>query len=341
MVTRNERMIAYWLLVCCATLLALVMVGGATRLTGSGLSIVEWRPVTGILPPFSDAAWEAELQKYRSSPEYQKVNRGMSIDQFKSIFWFEYWHRVLARLLGLLFALPLAWFWWRGMIPARLRWPLFGVLLLGAAQGYMGWYMVKSGLVDIPRVSPYRLAAHLSLALMIYAAMFWLALGLLWPAASARPAARWKALMPWVGFGLVATILMGAFVAGLRAGYVYNTFPLMDGQWIPDGLGWLEPWWRNLFENPLTVQFLHRVLAIGSLLLAVLLWWSGRRDLLPSRRQAVTVLMLLVATQASLGIFTLLHFVPVWLGTLHQGGAVIVLSALLATAHLARGQSAA
>ncbi|MCL4722630.1 MAG: COX15/CtaA family protein, partial [Gammaproteobacteria bacterium] len=234
----GERLVGYWLLTCCALLLALVMIGGATRLTGSGLSIVEWRPVTGILPPLNETAWLAEMDKYRQSPEYQKINRGMSLDDFKSIFWFEYWHRVVARLLGFVFALPLVWFWWRGRIPMRLRWPLLGVLALGAAQGYMGWFMVKSGLVDLPRVSPYRLAAHLSLALMIYAAMFWLALGLLW---------RRDAHGPWAGSGsgrlfpallglIVLTILSGAFVAGLKAGYMYNTFPLMAGRWVPQGL---------------------------------------------------------------------------------------------------------
>jgi cytochrome c oxidase assembly protein subunit 15 len=336
----DQRLIGRWLLLCCATLLALVMVGGATRLTGSGLSIVEWRPVTGVLPPFGEAAWEAELQKYRSSPEYQKVNRGMSIDEFKSIFWFEYWHRVLARLLGLLFALPLVWLWWRRRIPPRLRWPLLGILLLGAAQGYMGWFMVKSGLVDIPRVSPYRLAAHLSLALLIYAGMFWLALGALWPQAGPRARPRWRSLLAWLAACLVGTIIMGAFVAGLRAGYLYNTFPLMDGQWIPDGLGWLQPWWLNPFENPLTAQFLHRLLAMSSLALAALLWWIGRNDPLRERRRALGLLFVLVLLQASLGILTLLQHLPVWLGTLHQGGAVIVLSGLLIAAHAGRASSA-
>lgn len=336
----GDKALGHWLLCCCAMLLLLVMVGGATRLTGSGLSIVEWRPVTGILPPTSEAGWQAEMDKYRQSPEYQKVRRGMSLADFKKIYWFEYFHRLVARLLGVAFALPLAWFWWRGRIPAGLRWPLAGILALGAAQGYMGWFMVKSGLVDIPRVSPYRLAAHLSLALMIYAGMFWLALGTLWPQAAARSAPRWRALLPWVAGCLVGTIIMGAFVAGLRAGYLYNTFPLMDGQWIPDGLGWLQPWWLNPFENPLTAQFLHRLLAMASVALALLLCWSGRADPHLGRRRALGLLLGLVLAQASLGILTLLHHLPVWLGTLHQGGAVIVLSALLVVAHSARASTA-
>lgn len=336
---RNDTALGLWLLVCCAVLLALVMVGGATRLTGSGLSIVDWRPVTGMLPPLDQTQWRVEFDKYRQSPQYLKVNRGMSLDEFKTIFWFEYWHRVLARMLGLVFALPLVWFWWRGRIPPRLRWPLLGILALGAAQGYMGWFMVKSGLVDIPRVSPYRLAAHLGLALTIHAAMFWLALGLLWPkrdpqALSAPAVGR---LFPWL-LGLTATtIVFGAFVAGLKAGHVYNTFPLMDGRWLPEGLLYLEPTWRNAFENPLTVQFIHRCLGIGTLLLVLAAWLVGWRRA-PGRgaRLALHGLLVMTLLQVSLGIATLLLYVPVWLGTLHQGGAVVMLSAVLVLGHAVR-----
>ncbi|HRQ64569.1 MAG TPA: COX15/CtaA family protein [Xanthomonadaceae bacterium] len=336
--TRNERAIGYWLLACCAVLLALVMLGGATRLTGSGLSIVDWRPVTGVLPPMNETAWLVEFDKYRQSPEYQKVNRGMSLDEFKTIFYYEYWHRVLARLLGLVFALPLAWFWLRGRIPRHLRWPLLGLLALGAAQGWMGWFMVQSGLVDIPRVSPYRLAAHLSLALVIYAGMFWLALKLLWPQAQAGTRSRaFPALLTLVAF----TILSGAFVAGLKAGYVYNTFPLMDGRLVPTGVLYLEPAWRNFFENPATVQFMHRCLAIGTLLAVLAAWLVGWRRLAPGpARFALHALLAITLMQVALGIATLLLYVPVWLGTLHQGGAVIVLSAVLVLGHVVRSRAA-
>lgn len=332
-VTRNERAVGLWLLACCAVLLALVMLGGATRLTGSGLSIVDWRPVTGVLPPMSEAAWMVELDKYRQSPEYQKVNRGMSLDEFKTIFYYEYWHRVLARLLGLVFALPLAWFWLRGRIPPPLRWPLLGILALGAMQGWMGWFMVQSGLVDIPRVSPYRLAAHLSLALVIYACMFWLALKLLWPQRNTSGGSRgFLALLALIGI----TILSGAFVAGLKAGYVYNTFPLMDGRLVPTGVMYLEPAWRNFFENPATVQFTHRCLAIGTLLAVLAAWAIGMRRFAPGpARNALHAMLGITLMQVALGIATLLLFVPVWLGTLHQGGAVIVLSAVLVLGHLA------
>ncbi|MGB2787971.1 MAG: COX15/CtaA family protein, partial [Dokdonella sp.] len=224
----RPRAVGWWLLSCCAVLLTLVMVGGATRLTESGLSIVDWKPVTGVLPPMGDAAWQAEFSRYQTSPQFAKVNQDMSLGDFKVIFWFEFFHRLLARLLGLWFALPLLWFWLRGAIPARLRWPLFGILALGAAQGYMGWYMVKSGLVDIPRVSPYRLAAHLGLALLVYALMLRVAIGLLLdrvPAADSSTAQRWPRALLLV---MVATTIgFGAFVAGLRAGHMYNTFPPM------------------------------------------------------------------------------------------------------------------
>lgn len=313
---------------CCAVLLALVMVGGATRLTESGLSIVEWKPVTGVLPPLSEAAWEAELNRYRESPQYQKVNRGMSLDEFKTIFWYEYVHRLLARFLGLCFAVPFFWFLLRGRIPQPLRWPLVGVLLLGAAQGYMGWYMVKSGLVDIPRVSHYRLTAHLSLALAIYASMFWIGANALWPRAA--HATRTSRLV-WVIAGLlIITIIFGALVAGLRAGLVYNTFPLMGGTFLPPNAFLFEPWWLNFLENLGTVQFTHRWLAISTLLLIGLLYWRLRsRALAADQARALKLLLAMVAVQVTLGISTLLMHVPVWLGTLHQGGAVLLLTALL------------
>jgi cytochrome c oxidase assembly protein subunit 15 len=332
--TAHERQVGAWLMLCCAILLALVTVGGVTRLTGSGLSITEWKPVTGVLPPFSEQAWQAEFDAYRASPEYQVVNRGMSMADFKFIYGWEYAHRLLARLLGLVFAIPLAWFWLRGRIPPRLRWPLLGILGLGMLQGYMGWFMVKSGLVDIPRVSPYRLGAHLGLALLIYAAMFWLALGLLRPVRDAVTARLSGGLRP-VLVVLAVTIMSGAFVAGLKAGYVYNTFPLMAGQWVPDGLLHLEPAWRNWFENPATVQFTHRVLGMLTLGLVLFVWARAwRLPLTTTQRVAFHALAAMAVIQATLGIKTLLLFVPVSLGAAHQGGAVLLLSAVLFALHV-------
>jgi cytochrome c oxidase assembly protein subunit 15 len=316
-------------MICCLVLFCLVMLGGATRLTGSGLSMVEWEPVTGIIPPTSEETWMREFNAYRQSPEYQKVNRGMSLDDFKVIYWFEFGHRLLARSLGLVFALPLAWFLWRGWIPRRLRWPLLGLLGLGALQGWMGWYMVQSGLVDIPRVSPYRLAAHLSLALIIFSFMFRLALGLLMPAEHRpHPMRRWTiALLVMTAL----TVFVGAFVAGLRAGFVYNDFPFMAGRVIPEGILGLEPMWRNFFENTATVQFMHRILGISTLALVIVAWFRQRAHPLDvGARRAFHVLLAIVTLQVVLGIATLMLYVPVTLGTLHQGVAVLVLGAVVA-----------
>jgi cytochrome c oxidase assembly protein subunit 15 len=337
--TRVERQVAAWLLVCCLVLFSLVVLGGVTRLTGSGLSITDWRPVTGVLPPFSEQAWMQEFDAYRASPEYQKVNRGMSLDDFKVIYGYEYAHRLLARLLGLVFAVPLAWFWIRGRLPPRLRWPLVGLLGLGMLQGYMGWYMVASGLVDVPRVSAYRLAAHLGLALVIYAIMFWLALGLLRPrAGNAAPGFR-LGLRPLLAL-VAITIVSGAFVAGLRAGMIYNTFPTMGGQWVPDGLAALQPVWRNWFENAVTVQFTHRVLALATATLVLVIWLRALRlSLTFAQRMACHGLAVMLVVQVTLGIKTLLAFVPVSLGAAHQGGAVLLLSAALFALHeLSRGE---
>jgi heme a synthase len=337
--TRDERQVAAWLLVCCLVLFSLVVLGGVTRLTGSGLSITDWRPVTGVLPPFSEQAWMQEFNAYRASPEYQKVNRGMSLDDFKVIYGYEYGHRLLARLLGLVFAVPLAWFWIRGKLPPRLRWPLVGLLGLGMLQGYMGWYMVASGLVDVPRVSAYRLAAHLGLALVIYAIMFWLALGLLRPrTGNAAPGVR-LGLRPLLAL-VAITIVSGAFVAGLRAGMIYNTFPTMGGQWVPDGLAALQPVWRNWFENAVTVQFTHRVLALVTATLVLVLWLRALRlPLTFAQRVAFHGLAVMLVVQVTLGIKTLLTFVPVSLGAAHQGGAVLLLSAVLFALHeLSRGE---
>jgi cytochrome c oxidase assembly protein subunit 15 len=325
----HQRRVGIWLLLCCLVLFSLVMLGGATRLTGSGLSMVEWEPVTGIIPPTSEETWMREFNAYRQSPEYQKVNRGMSLDEFKVIYWFEFGHRLLARSLGLVFALPLAWFWWRGWIPRRLRWPLVGLLGLGALQGWMGWYMVQSGLIDIPRVSPYRLAAHLSLALIIFSFMFRLALGLLMPAEHRpHPMRRWTIVL-LVMTGL--TVFVGAFVAGLRAGFVYNDFPFMAGRLIPEGILGLEPLWRNFFENTATVQFMHRVLALSTLAVVIAAWIRQRAHPLDrGARVAFHLLFAIVTLQVALGIATLMLYVPVVLGTLHQGTAVLVLGAVIA-----------
>ena len=335
----NRATVARWLLVCCALVAAIVIVGGATRLTRSGLSIVEWQPLIGAIPPLSEADWQALFAQYRQTPEYKLVNRGMSLDAFKTIFWWEYGHRLLARLIGIVFIVPLAWFWLRGRIDRHLGVRLLGVFVLGGLQGAMGWYMVKSGLVDDPKVSHFRLTAHLGLALMIFWAMLWVALGQLYPPRQSFERSSGKL----GGFALIVTTLVfvmalsGGLVAGIRAGYAYNTFPLMNGHWIPPELFTIEPWWRNFFYNMATVQFDHRVLAYLLILAVGWLWWrvNAINGSLRARR-CVAFLGGALALQIGLGIATLLYKVPVLLGVLHQGGALLVLTGAILTAHALR-----
>ncbi|MBI3935803.1 MAG: COX15/CtaA family protein [Betaproteobacteria bacterium] len=336
--------IAAWLLACCALVFAMVVVGGVTRLTHSGLSIVEWQPIVGTIPPLSEAQWQETFAKYRQTPEYQKVNAGMSLDEFKGIFWLEYFHRLLGRVTGIAFLVPLLYFLARGRLEARLAWKLGAVFLLGALQGAMGWYMVASGLVDDPRVSQYRLTAHLALAFVIYGAMLWLALGLLIPQRPACEAGALRGLrrIAWAVTVLVLLMaLSGGFVAGIRAGLAYNTFPLMNGHLIPPELFMLEPWHENFFNNMATVQFDHR-LNSALLAVAVLLFWvKARKAVLPGRLQLVGHLLLLaVALQIGLGIATLLLVVPIPLAAAHQAGAVVVFTVALAINHALRATPA-
>ncbi|MBI5911863.1 MAG: COX15/CtaA family protein [Betaproteobacteria bacterium] len=335
--TRARLQVAAWLLACCALVFTMVVVGGVTRLTHSGLSIVEWQPILGTLPPVSEAQWLETFDKYKLTPEYRKVNRGMSLDAFKSIFWWEYFHRLLGRMIGVVFLLPLVWFWWRDRIDRPLALKLAGIFVLGGLQGAMGWYMVKSGLVDDPRVSQYRLTAHLSLALAIYAAMLWTALGLRYRdpvAANAPPLRRFA----WIITAVVAYLAVtGGFVAGIRAGFAYNTFPLMNGHWVPPEIFMLEPWYLNFFNNMATVQFDHR---LGAWLLALLVpwfWLRARREAPTARANlAINLLLGMLALQIALGIAALLLAVPIPLAAAHQGGAVLLLTAALLVNHALR-----
>ncbi|MBK8337492.1 MAG: COX15/CtaA family protein [Sterolibacteriaceae bacterium] len=329
----SRRQIALWLFVCSAMVFAILVVGGVTRLTHSGLSIVEWKPIIGIMPPLNQAEWDEAFDKYKRTPEFQKVNHQMSLDEFKGIFFWEYLHRLLGRLVGVVFLLPFLYFAWRRRIDRPLMLKLLGIFLLGAAQGAMGWFMVKSGLVDDPRVSQYRLAAHLSLAFLIFMSMMWVALGL---GAERGETARDPATHDlqrfgfWLGLLIFYMVVSGAFVAGIRAGKAYNTFPLMNGHVLPPESFSIEPWYLNFFNNMALVQFDHRA---GAWLLAILVpwFWTKTRSAAISVkvRQLADLLLLLVAAQISLGIATLLLAVPVALGTAHQGGAMVVLAVLL------------
>lgn len=316
---------------------AMATIGAVTRLTESGLSIVAWKPITGALPPLSDAAWTAEFDAYRQSPEYVKRNHGMSLAQFKQIYFWEYLHRLWGRLIGIVFLLPFLAFLVTRQLPRRLILPLMGIFALGGAEAGVGWWMVKSGLVNDPMVSPYRLATHLGLAALIYGALLLTALRLMWPPERIPPDPAMQRLRrgSFVLIGLVfTTLLAGALVAGLDAGLIYNTFPLMNGTVVPPDVLALKPLWRNLFENPATAQFIHRVLALLSL--AAILYFS----LIMRRRSQFGALALravwawrgvlaLVLVQVTLGITTLLLQAPVFLASLHQMGAFLLLGSLL------------
>ena len=335
-----QRSIAVWLLACCALVFAMVVVGGVTRLTNSGLSIVEWQPIIGTLPPLSQSDWEVVFEKYHQTPQYKKVNQGMSLDEFKGIFWWEYFHRLLGRGIGLAFFIPFVYFVARKGIDRPLGLKLAGIFLLGGLQGAMGWYMVKSGLVDNPHVSQYRLTAHLGLAFIIYAAMLWVALGLLFPKGSLHGDERLRSLRRFsraLTTLIFIMILSGGFVAGIRAGLAYNTFPLMDGHFIPTDIFILEPWYRNFFDNMATVQFDHRMIAWMLAFLVPLFWFRSRQlPLPPSTRLACNLLLIMLAVQISLGIATLLLVVPLHLAAAHQGGAVLLFTVALWVSHRLR-----
>jgi cytochrome c oxidase assembly protein subunit 15 len=329
----GDRGVAIWLLACCALLFAMVVLGGITRLTHSGLSIVEWQPIVGALPPLDEGAWQETFSKYRETPEFRQINPGMDLAGFKRIFWWEYAHRLLGRLIGAAFFVPLLWFAIRGRIGGSLAWKLAAIFALGGLQGAMGWYMVQSGLVDNPRVSQYRLAAHLGVALVIYAAMLWTALDLILPRAAETPRSLRR-----FAFALVALVfamaISGSFVAGIRAGLAYNTFPLMNGHLVPPGMFVIDPWYLNFFNNIATVQFDHRALAW---LLAILVPWFWvrvrRAPTVPRARRAADLLVAALALQIALGIATLLNVVPVPLAAAHQAGALLVFTAALFAAH--------
>lgn len=314
--------IAAWLFVCAALVFAIVVVGGVTRLTHSGLSIVEWQPLVGALPPLHEADWQALFEKYRETPEFKLVNFDMTLEGFKRIFWWEYFHRLLGRAIGVVFLLPFLWFWLRRRIDKPLAWKLGAVFMLGAAQGALGWFMVKSGLVEDPRVSQFRLTAHLGLALAIFATQLWIALGLLKP--RTRGLRGLAAGLPVIVY-LMA--LSGGMVAGLRAGYAYNSFPLMNGHVVPPEIWLLDPWWRNFGYNMATVQFVHRSFFWLLAVLVPIAWWRWRA--LP----AAHALGAAFVVQAALGIATLLLGVPLALAATHQAGAVLLLAATLWFSH--------
>ena len=339
--TQHNRAISHWLLICLCLIFFMVVLGGVTRLTGSGLSMVNWQPISGVIPPLTAEQWQQEFSAYQQSPEFEKINRDMNINGFKSIFWFEYSHRLLGRIIGLVFFIPFVYFWWRKKIKPGLTPKLMTMFVLGGLQGLLGWYMVKSGLVNNPHVSQYRLVAHLLSAILIYGFILWTLLDLRCsqPLQISKTAslARWRKLSVGLLGLVLLTIVSGGFVAGLKAGLIFNTFPLMGGNWIPEGIAALTPWYLNLFENVVTVQFNHRVLGVCAGLLLFAWYIIGRQRFDDVRVQrSFKWIGMMVIIQVTLGISTLLLQVPVTLAAMHQASALILFSAVLVNVHALR-----
>ena len=319
----RQRAVRWWLYVICLLVFAMVLVGGATRLTDSGLSITEWKPIHGVVPPLSAEDWNEEFEKYRQIPEYQQINRGMSLAEFQFIYWWEWAHRLLGRIIGVAFFLPMVFFWASGRLTPALKPRLVLLLFLGGLQGAVGWWMVASGLVERTDVSQYRLAVHLTLACIIFAYALWLARGLI-PSQRSMEAGWLRGFAGVITMAILVQIFLGGLVAGLDAGLAFNDWPTMDGALVPSGLLLLEPLWLNFFENPKTVQFVHRLSGYIVVLLIALNWlWSWWTDAL----KGASVLLVLAIAQALIGIATLVMQVPLGWALAHQAGAIILLAA--------------
>ncbi|HXG79174.1 MAG TPA: COX15/CtaA family protein [Methyloceanibacter sp.] len=335
---RKLRALRIWLAALASLIVLMILVGGATRLTESGLSITEWKPVMGAVPPLTAADWQEAFDAYKQIPQYTEINRGMSLEQFKTIYWWEWTHRFLGRLIGVAFLIPFLAFWFAGYIPRTLLPRLLALFLLGGAQGAVGWYMVKSGLVDRVSVSQYRLMLHFGIALIILGYTLWLLLGLGQQRTAAVPR---SGAAVWIAGGMLGLIfsqmLAGALVAGLDAGRGFNTWPLIDGAFVPSGLAEAEPWYLNLFENPLAVQFEHRMLGYAVVIASLAQFvWLRFRGAEPALLASALTLALFALLQAVLGVWTLLLAVPIGLGLAHQAGAIAVFVAALVHFWLAR-----
>lgn len=338
------RPLIVWLLAGCFLVALMVIVGGITRLTESGLSIVNWNLLMGTLPPLNEQQWQEVFEMYQQSPEYKKVNTHFELEDFKSIFWWEYIHRLLGRLIGLVFLIPFVYFLYKRKVTGSLKTKLWVIFLLGAFQGFLGWFMVKSGLVERPSVSHYRLAAHLTTALFLYAYILWVALEVMFPRrvaglASARKLKQWTVVLISL---LTLQIIYGAFVAGLNAGFIVNTFPLMTGSVVHPSIGraFGEMGLSALTEHLLTVQFIHRYLGKILVVLGLWVWWKYRKsDVSSPLKTALNWTAIVFVGQFLLGVFTLLFVVPVWLGVLHQFGAIVLLTVLVYMLYRARQET--
>lgn len=320
---KAHKPVIIWLLTGCVLIFSMVVIGGITRLTGSGLSITEWNVIMGTLPPMNQDDWNIAFDKYKQSPQFAKVNFTMNVEEFKSIFWWEYIHRLVGRTIGVVFLIPFLWFLLKRKLDVPLIKKLLVLFALGGLQGFLGWFMVASGLIDNPYVSHYRLAIHLITAFFTFAATFWVALDLQYQSTPRTQTSRaLQTTTMWLFAVAVVQIIYGAFVAGLHAGKFYTTFPTMDGEWIPQAITTLTPFWRNLTEGTAGVQFIHRILAYVILVLTALLWNVARKQQLSTtQRSGVTAILLSVGVQVTLGIITLLNAAPISLSAIHQAGA--------------------
>ena len=339
----SDKPVIAWLLTGCFLIFLMVVIGGITRLTLSGLSIVEWDLLMGTLPPVTSQDWQELFQKYQQSPQYQLVNIHFGLEEFKSIFWWEYIHRLLGRMIGLVFFFPFIYFLIKKKLSLDLIGKLLVIFVLGGLQGFLGWYMVKSGLVKDPHISHYRLAAHLVTAFVSFGFTFWVALGLIYPQSNKSQILHGQGIgsvkkLTYVLSGVVfLQIIYGAFVAGLKAGMVYNTFPKMGSEWMAEGVTAMQPFWKNLLESIAGVQFVHRYLAYIVVIIVGIIWFKARNiGLSDTQKGGINFLGIAVIIQFLLGVFTLLYAVPVALGVIHQVGAFFLFAAVIYLLHQLR-----
>ncbi len=338
---KSDKIIVSWLLLGAFLVASMVVIGGITRLTQSGLSMVEWKLIMGSVPPMTEVEWNSTFEKYKQFPEYQKLNVDYILSDFKSIFWWEYSHRLLGRIMGIIFIVPFLFFLVKKQLDKPLLRKLLFVLAMGAFQGFLGWFMVKSGLVNNPYVSHYRLAAHLITAFFLFGYIFHLALSISWPAKSVVETPFYRKSLGALLALIISQILFGAFVAGLKAGLFYPTFPTMNGDWMPAIIGadYLQYGWISFFNNIASVQFIHRWLGIGIWSAVILLGVVYLPSLTSKQRTSYWILLITISTQALLGIYTLIYSVPITLAVLHQLGALVTIMAWVYVMHTTRLRS--
>jgi heme a synthase len=337
MISPNNRPVLIWLFTGCFLVFAMVIIGGITRLTHSGLSITEWNVIMGSVPPLNDQDWNVVFEKYKQFPEYQLINYEMSLHEFKGIFWWEFMHRLIGRLIGIVFLIPFIYFLIRGKIKKPFTYKLLGVFVLGGLQGFIGWYMVASGLVDNPHVSHYRLATHLITAFITFGYIFWLALDLIYgDNTQERASEKLRGVSRLLLIIVTIQIIYGAFVAGLKAGLIYNTFPKMGDSWIPEAVTAMQPFYLNFLQNMAGVQFVHRCIAIIILIIGVVMFFAFRNQYSKNIKTTIQVILLIILIQFTLGILTLLYAVPITLGILHQVGAFFLFASAIFLVHRAQ-----